>query len=126
LKGDKGDKGDQGETGPRGLTGPLGPQGPVGEKGDPGDPGLSGYGIVSTSVSATLLSFGGNACILTVPCPPGKKVLGGGGKTDYNGNMLSESYPAVSGNGWTIKYSNQTAYTRTVNVTVYAVCAECE
>ncbi|GAB6097043.1 hypothetical protein JCM14469_32970 [Desulfatiferula olefinivorans] len=121
-----GPQGLAGPVGPQGPKGATGPQGPAGEKGDPGAPGLSGYEMVSRSTSATLLSFGGNACELTVSCPSGKKVLGGGGKSDYNGNLLSESYPAVSGNGWTIKYSNQTAYTRTVNVTVYAVCAECQ
>ena len=138
LQGPTGLQGDKGDTGPQGLTGPVGPQGPTGStgpqgpagskgnNGDKGDPGISGYGIVSKSGSATLLSFGGNAAVLSVSCPSGKKVLGGGGKSNYNGNLLSESYPNPAGNGWSIKYSNQSAYTKTISLSVYAICAECQ
>lgn len=138
LQGPRGLQGDKGDTGPQGLTGPVGPQGPTGStgpqgpaglkgnNGDKGDPGISGYGIVSKSGSATLLSFGGNAAVLSVSCPSGKKVLGGGGKSNYNGNLLSESYPNPAGNGWSIKYSNQSAYTKTISLSVYAICAECQ
>ncbi len=144
LQGTTGSKGDKGDTGLQGIAGSTGPQGPKGDTGlqgaagakgdtglqgatgDKGDPGVSGYGIVSKSVSTTLLAFGGNAYALSASCPSGKKVLGGGGKSDYNGDLLSESYPFASGSGWTIKYSNQSAYTRKISLTVYAICAECK
>ncbi|MBU1171878.1 MAG: collagen-like protein, partial [Proteobacteria bacterium] len=132
LKGDKGDTGSQGiagamgPQGPKGDTGLQGPEGLKGDKGDQGDPGISGYGIVSNSASYTLLSFGGNAGVISVSCPSGKKVLGGGGKSDYNGNLLSESYPIPTGDGWTIKYTNQSSQTKMITLTVYAICAECQ
>ncbi|MEV0090220.1 hypothetical protein [Streptomyces sp. NPDC050738] len=74
--GPKGPKGDRGPAGPKGGHGPTGPKGEngaKGEKGVAGADGLSGYEVVSRNVA---LAPGDN--LLSVPCPAGKKIFGGG------------------------------------------------
>ncbi len=57
----------------------------------------------------------------TVSCPQGKKVVGGG--TSNGGNLLMqmhESFPVADGSGWSVSvFSGQT---RTLSITIFAVC----
>lgn len=59
----------------KGQVGPQGPAGPKGDKGDPGPTGISGLEIVSDS---SLFNSTPDRT-LTVSCPQGKRLVGGGG-----------------------------------------------
>lgn len=88
------------QTGPQGPNGATGPQGPS---------GISGYDIVSQTATASFL---------TVNCPTGQHVLGGG-FSGANGNGLPDtsSVPTASNDGWTVTQSGFSS------MTVYAICA---
>ena len=102
-----------------GLTGPAGPQG------DQGPPGLSGYEIVSQSVTvpASVSGQGFGTVTTIVPCPAGKVVVGGGIDTgDDERNIIAQnSYPEASGAGWTLVITN--GYGTPQDVSAYAICA---
>ena len=89
-RGPKGDKGDKGATGTTGATGPAGPAGP---------PGLSGYTIVSKTVTSTT-----GVLSASVNCPSGKRALGGGGGTATPGAGVTvrNSFPLPGGSGWLV------------------------
>jgi len=78
------------------------PQGPKGDKGDTGAPGLSGYEIVTSTNSVTNSFFN----TVTVTCPAGKRVFGGGGGTNIitagEGPYFSQSNPLTNGTGWIV------------------------
>jgi collagen triple helix repeat protein len=107
--GPKGDKGDPGLQGPQGLQGLQGPQGDKGDTGDTGPAGpqgpsgVSGYQVVEGTVNS-LDPFEGFS--MTVACPAGKRVLGGG----YSGQGMvvdkDEPFAAFNGHpandGWQI------------------------
>jgi len=82
-----------GAVGPQGPTGPAGAKG---SKGDKGDPGTSGYEIV-TGTSASNLD---TAKTLTVPCPVGKKAVGGGAAYSGFGYESVMSKPSADGQSW--------------------------
>jgi hypothetical protein len=67
----------QGPQGPQGSPGPLGPAGPRGPKGDTGAAGISGIEqVLSESTTDS------NDKTQVVTCPPGKRVISGGGEVD--------------------------------------------
>ncbi len=67
-------KGDKGDPGPQGLQGAPGIAGAPGEPGPQGAPGISGYEVVRGETA-----FNSEAIkVLGVPCPEGKRALGGG------------------------------------------------
>ena len=126
-QGETGPAGAAGAAGPQGETGPVGadsivagPQGEVGpagidgidgtngENGAPGIDGVSGWEIVTNS---------GTSRPLSVTCPSGKQVIGGGGKNSGI-TGLNENYPS-SDDTWTISASGVANTT----LTVYAICA---
>lgn len=99
------------------------PQGPKGDKGDKGDkgekgaPGVSGYQVVEATNQFV------NAFVrpLSVNCPAGKKVLGGGvvsTPVGGDGPFLSASRPTSTGWTATSVRSVMGAWT----MTVYAIC----
>jgi hypothetical protein len=118
-----------GPQGPQGLQGAQGAQGPQGEKGATGDmgaPGVSGFErVVQTSPVFNSDSPKG----VTVTCPPGKKVLGGGGSIDAVGTeplvAIRESWPGVGidDNKWIVEAYETTATTQEWFLNAYAVCA---
>jgi len=71
-----GTNGTNGEDGADGTNGEDGADGTNGTNGEDGAPGLSGYEIVSTSSTVTIST--GTTTFLSVTCPSGKEVLGGG------------------------------------------------
>jgi|SRR5262245_19491430 len=96
--------------------------------GPPGAPGISGYEIVTESddFESTETAFGG----LSVACPVGKSVLGGGGSIFDAGGSPSrlydviQSYPSNDGAGWSVVFSvANPSPTPTFRVTVHAICA---
>jgi hypothetical protein len=80
------------------------PAGARGPKGDAGAPGVSGYELVTGRSDVTNHNFNS----LTVSCPAGKRVLGGGGGTAGgvtlgDGPYLQGSRPFADGTGWAIE-----------------------
>jgi hypothetical protein len=116
-KGDKGDKGDPGATGAPGADGAPGAAGAKGDQGVQGLPGLSGVQI-AFNVSNT--GTGGKA--VSVVCPSGKKVIGGGQKS-------SDGYDGTAVTGW--PDTDHTWFARGVDpnpgvswtLTAYIICA---
>jgi hypothetical protein len=96
-----GPQGPQGPQGPRGQQGPQGSQGPQGPQGPPGASGLS-YEYVENTVGGDSFENWG------VPCPPGKKVVGGGvSSVDLSAARVVESAPLDDGTGWWIGLRNE-------------------
>lgn len=94
-----------GKPGPQGPAGPRGKQGANGAPGAPGAPGgLAHY----TQVRAS-----GTGATVTVTCPAGDVVLGGGSPAEFTG-----SYPS-SATSWTIGRDHLSPKT----MTVIATCA---
>jgi hypothetical protein len=125
-QGPPGPAGQQGPTGPQGPAGPLGPAGPQGPKGDTGATGatgpagangVSGYEIVSASTTE------GNGVVTqgTIPCPAGKKAVGGGISAGLvAGVIVVATAPNADGSAWISTMQNQSG--ATVTLTAYAVC----
>jgi hypothetical protein len=85
-------------VGVAGEQGPVGPEGPIGPKGDrgsQGEPGISDLEQVFENSAANSNTLK----LVTVQCPDGKKVLGGGGFTTHSDAMVSGSYPS-SDSAW--------------------------
>ena len=130
IQGPKGDKGDQGDVGPVGPQGPQGIQGPVGQQGPvgpmgpqgpQGQPGLSGWEKVQ-GYSNTARE--GTTTRLTVTCPPGKSVLGGGYQnpdTRGTNNSVLASFPA-SQSTWEVQIFNPSG-SSSFAIVPFAVCA---
>lgn len=138
IAGPKGDTGAPGDAGPAGGPGPKGdtgaqglpgPQGAPGAQGPAGAAGISGYEVVS-NVSA----FDSSASkLLSVFCPAGKLVIGGGAEIfpsladpgrDTAPVVLRTSRPTDSlGGGWFAEALETGAYAFEWDLTVYAICA---
>jgi hypothetical protein len=136
-KGDTGPTGPTGSTGPAGQTGPVGPTGntgPAGPKGDTGSagpagpPGVSGYEILSGYTQETW----SESDVVTVDCPQGKKVLGGGVEVIYDPGegpqdadiTIVSNRPLDGGTGWVGQASRQPGETVPFwGVEVWAICA---
>jgi hypothetical protein len=117
-QGPRGDKGEQGDVGPVGPMGPQGPQGPVGPQ---GPSGLSGYVIVTGNPQVVQ---DGKTTRLTVSCPAGKKVLGGGySNPDARGtnNSVLASFPS-SDTMWEVQIHNPSGSAQ-FGITPYGICA---
>jgi len=124
-KGDPGPQGPKGDTGPQGPKGDTGATGAPGPKGDPGDPGtgtggggVSGYQLVTASTELA----GGTSVTGYLPCPSGKKVVGGGWTTAdgrFNVNVIG-SGPSADGAAWTGGMYN--AGTSSATLTLTAIC----
>jgi len=119
--GPQGPAGPEGPMGLQGVAGPAGPQGPPGPPGPAGPgAGLSGYSLVSSAITQTLIPggylTGGAQCPLV-----GQRVLGGGGKVDNAHFVMFASVPSGS-SAWWVTYKNASTTTETVTVTAYAAC----
>lgn len=131
-EGPVGPTGPSGPTGPQGPAGADGPQGPVGAigstgpEGPQGPPGLSSYERVSAIWQSGIGPSG--SYFLSVNCPNGKKVFGGGLEVDYAGLTVTQiqnirlvaSYP-YSDTGWNALVNNHNTFS--VPAKTWAVCA---
>lgn len=112
------------QQGPTGPTGPQGPQGPRGNEGPQGPAGVSGWEIVSQEFG---LEPETQFIELSVSCPSGKKVLGGGfnspGYTLNDHVTVPESNPRLDGSGWEVTVDNDTVAPDPLPFHVYAICA---
>lgn len=98
--------------------GPRGPQGPPGATGAPGAPGVSGYELVHVSTASDSIS----PKTMSVVCPGGKKVVGGGGYASLDAyTVVSASWP-VSDGGWGLKGVEVTPTSQSWSMHGYAIC----
>jgi hypothetical protein len=112
------------------AIGAVGPQGPQGPKGDPGakgspgtagatgDPGTSGYEIVTASTA----NDSTNAKSISVPCPTGKKAVGGGAAYNGAGPDSAMSWPVNGGQAWQAYGDEVPVHTFNWQLVVWAVC----
>jgi hypothetical protein len=107
-----------GPQGPQGEPGPVGPTGPQGPPGPQGDPGISGWEMITHERKAVP----GDVVGEKVPCPAGKRVLGGGVETDFLAGYIEMSYPADGGTSWYGWFHNRDD-TYTMTLRFYAICA---
>ena len=112
AQGLKGEKGDKGDTGPQGEPGPQGPQG---ETGDPGS-----IGEVRAITNQASWSGGNQARSISVACPDGSVVTGGGFNLDSGNNSWDVTSSRPSGNGWMVEATGANDTT----VTIYAICVD--
>jgi hypothetical protein len=138
----------KGNPGPRGFTGPTGAAGAQGSKGDPGSSGVagvSGYQIVAYAETLSQIqtsnspSYATESFDITVSCPSGKTVLGGGFESGTATSPTPSSYtvsadartsgPTADGMGWRVTGDTTPFYSPTgpvaapVPIRVTAICA---
>jgi hypothetical protein len=110
------------QAGPPGPPGSMGAPGSPGMQGPPGPPGpagISGYQIVFGPIID--IDVGGNGPI-SVSCPTGKHVLGGGFFS--NGHTFPIiSQPSTDGMAWLGFMVNTNTGTGTAPIQAWAVCA---
>jgi hypothetical protein len=125
-------KGVEKQAGPQGIPGPQGLQGPKGDDGVQGPPGVSGLQVVSGQT----VEDGSGTKSLTVECPAGKRVFGGGAAAKSTQGpiagavTLSASGPFVddvnqvlpSETHWRAEAQEQTASGAPWHLNVYAIC----
>jgi hypothetical protein len=142
--GPNGNKGDPGPAGAPGLPGVIGPQGLPGDpgpKGDTGSPGPQGAvgpagasGISGYEIVSDVSQFDSSASkAVSVLCPAGKRIIGGGAETfpslaDPNRDaapVLLKGSSVIGGGheGWISQASEIGTYTFQWDLTVYAICA---
>lgn len=114
--GPQGPAGPAGPAGPQGAPGPAGPVGPAGPQGPQGVPGVSGYQVVSI-----INDNQSNFEPLSVSCPAGKVVLGGGAEALGVNSILNRTSPLPGNTGW-IAVGHQPGFS-TVGMSVWAICA---
>jgi hypothetical protein len=98
-----------------------------GEDGADGQDGVSGWEIVQLSSDPTGVGTtvnGLTAIGLTIDCPDGKNVLGGGSQSNTDFVMTLESYP-LTDTQWFVRHLNITADPIAgVIIDGYAICAD--
>lgn len=116
-----------GATGPTGPTGPIGPAGPTGPQGPTGATGGPGPASVATIAAGDSLT----ADSVTADCGSGNHATGGGGRSNYEDDVLRASYPsdsagaAVTGTNpqyWTAVFSLALGHTIHAHLVAYAMC----
>jgi hypothetical protein len=99
---------------------PQGPKGDKGDKGSKGDPGVSGYEVVTQTLTPN-----SNFKEVAVSCPTGKRVFGGGvyssSWSDDAGPYVARSLP-ITNTGWDAAVATLDDSVMTSPVTYYAVC----
>lgn len=98
----------------KGQPGAAGAAGVAGAK---GATGVSGYTTVTKSMSLAKHK----TSTLSLSCPAGKKVTGGGAQPTSDAMALLASYPSTNGAGWTARVFNDSGSTHSVKL--YAICA---
>lgn len=136
VQGVTGPAGPAGATGPAGASGPIGPMGPAGPLGPVGPAGpagsgggLSGWETISSGPFATGFGSSVVATIRTVPCPAGKKALGGGFAAELwsaapVGMYVIASQPTGgTTSGWLVNIRRPATEAEAFNYFIWVVCA---
>lgn len=85
---------------------------------------IAGYEIVTNTDSVELLAANDYRGWLSVNAPNGKQVVGGGGFINQSGSTaLVASRPDGPG-AWSVAVDDVALQENTVQVTVYAICAD--
>jgi Collagen triple helix repeat (20 copies) len=117
-QGPKGDPGPQGPKGDQGIQGAQGIQGEAGPKGDTGPQGpageVRGYTIVTALAPQDI-------DIAVAHCPPGTKVIGGGGTAGLDAVIVA-SAPDGNGTGWNVVRDADSRPFQ-ASMAAYAICA---
>lgn len=90
--------------------------------GEPGQPGISGLQRVAGTTAMSSV----NSKSVTVSCPSGKRVVGGGARAAGSGsNRISvvESYPDANESKWNARATEVVSTTATWELEAYALCA---
>ena len=95
--GRSGPAGPLGAVGPQGPPGMPGPQGDTGPIGPTGPPGISQYAHVSRNKQMT-----GADDAVSVSCPAGTKVIGGGASANSERVTIINSQPTADEAGWLV------------------------
>lgn len=128
LQGGTGLSGPAGPQGVAGLSGPAGPQGsagPQGPQGQQGPPGLIGV----ETVSALSIVDSSAAKVVSVICPTGKRLIGGGaalllsGPDDPDFLALTANAP-VDNVTWSARGIETSASSESWQLTAHAICAD--
>ncbi len=101
-------------------AGPTGPQGPAGPAGPAGPPGLTAI----ERVEATSDNNSTNAKTMTIACPSGKRLLGGGVRLNPILTQLAvqQAFPD-NDNVFRANAREMTATAQNWSITVFGVCA---
>ncbi len=132
-----GPQGPQGSKGPKGSKGDRGQKGEKGDKGATGAAGVSGYEVVNQTFKEVFIENSGGmrglSEVKTVPCPAGKRAIGGGTDLGTNATQngqqrsvsVSMSAPNGTGTAWSVQlFNNETTGGGTsIDLRVYAICA---
>ena len=115
----------EGVPGPQGPAGPQGPEGPQGEPGSAGPQGEQGQVGISDIEFVSEKSPSDSAVSKTVEatCPAGKKLIAGGGQTNFFAIPLIASRPLSSGEVWRATAAEVVTTTNTWWVEAIAICA---
>ena len=128
----------RGAPGPRGPRGPKGDRGQRGQKGDrgvTGSAGVSGYEVVSQTFKEMSVPESGTgrglSAVQTVNCPGNKRVIGGGSDLGTNPGQSSQQRlvtvslngPNGTGKGWSVQLFNNSDANTSIDLQVYAICA---
>ena len=108
-------------------AGPPGPKGDKGDRGDKGDKGDTGAPGVSDHQIVTALSPADSSAlkVLTVSCPSGKKLLGGGAITSPGGGSSAWVYYGYPSNDrtWNAGGTETPGYVGPWTLRAFAICA---
>jgi hypothetical protein len=119
-QGDPGPIGPPGGVGPKGEPGGIGPPGAVGPKGDPGVSGREQVEAFSEFDSNTTKS-------VSVDCPDGTTVIGGGAFVNALGAVaIQTSVPLSEGGGWAVTAFETAPVAAGWDVQARAICAKVE
>lgn len=124
--------GPAGATGTTGATGATGQTGPTGATGATGSPGISGYNVVSNTITDNYAATHHTIIPVSVSCTGTQKALGGGAwASNYGAQMYQNGFnPYVSGgpSQWDASWSYVDTNFSTVDVsyqyTAYVICAD--
>jgi hypothetical protein len=106
-------------------VGQKGDSGAKGDKGDPGTPGTPGLSEVELVSAASVNNTATGLKTVTVSCPAGKKVIGGGAEIQSSPAFpITVDRPAADLSGWTASGIKDTASGAFWGVADYAICAK--
>ena len=100
------------------VAGPRGPRGFRGADGGPGPPSPANLERVEAHADYPTAAIGQ----AIAHCPAGKRVTGGGGKTDGSAVAITDSYPSDAMTAWIVNAMRQSG-SAPWRVTAYALCA---
>jgi hypothetical protein len=115
-QGEDGSTGAQGAQGPQGPTGPQGDTGAAGADGPQGPPGISGYQIMTNSMTSN------GHFTVAVFCGSPKKVISGGCNQGTGSNRALINSNPIGDIGWECR-GRDIGTLQTVTLTAYAICA---